>query len=239
MARKVVGILCSTSNKTDTTPARHYLNRAYVWALEQAGATPIILPVTSDLDIINSYLGIVDGILLSGGEDVEPQRYGAEPHPQLGKTDISRDETEIPLIKTALAQDMPLFAICRGIQALNVALGGTLYQDIPSELPSELHHLQSEVGFARNALTHKVTIEPNTRLRSIVGDSDMMTNSFHHQALQKIGNGLIVTAHSSDGIVEAVENPGCSFLVGVQFHPEDTTHDEKSRRLFEAFVGAL
>ncbi len=239
MARKVVGILCSTSLKTDTTPARHYLNRAYVSALENAGATPIILPVTSNLDIANSYLGIVDGILLSGGLDVEPSLYGAAPHPNLGELDTCRDETEMPLIKAALEQDMPLFAICRGLQALNVARGGTLYQDIPSELPSELHHLQSEVGFSRDALTHKVVIDANTRLRSIVGDSDMMTNSFHHQALQKIGDGLLVTAHSTDGIVEAVEDPNCNFLVGVQFHPEETTHDEKSRRLFEAFVGSL
>ena len=239
MARKVVGILCSTSNKTDTTPARHYLNRAYVWALEQAGATPIILPVTSELDIINSYLGVVDGILLSGGEDVEPLRYGAAPHSKLGKTDISRDDTEMPLIIAALAQDIPLFAICRGIQALNVALGGTLYQDIPSELPSDISHLQSEKGFARNVLTHKVVINSDTRLRSIVGDTEMMTNTFHHQALNKIGEGLIVTAVAEDGIIEAVENPDYKYLVGVQFHPEETTHDEKSRRLFEEFVGAL
>ena len=183
---------------------------------------------------------VLDGLLLSGGVDVAPERYGQEPHPKLGQVDYDRDALEMPLIAQALQQDMPIFAICRGIQSLNVAMGGTLYQDLPSEYPSELVHQQSLRKIPRNQFSHAIQIEPDSRLGSIAGADEMRTNSFHHQALRDVAKGLVVTAHAPDGVIEAAESPTHRYVVAVQFHPEETApNDEKSRRLFEAFVAAL
>lgn len=239
MGRKVVGITCGTMSKTEHGP-RQALNRRYVWAVEQAGGAPVILPVTTDRDVIARYLGVVDGLLLSGGVDIDPKEYGDDPHPKLGEMDTDRDTTELPLIADALAQDVPLFAICRGIQALNVAMGGTLYQDLPSEFPSDIHHAQNERQIPRSQFTHSVAIAPDSRLRTIVGADTMQTNSLHHQALKDIPAELVVTARAEDGVVEAAEVLSRRYVVAVQFHPEETApHDEKSRRLFEAFLAAL
>lgn len=236
---KIVGITCSTLPATENAVTRQSLNRTYVWAIEQAGGVPVILPVTREPDVIARYLGVIDGLLLSGGVDIAPERYGQTPHPCLGEVDADRDATELPLIQDALAQDVPIFAICRGVQALNVAMGGTLYQDLPAERPSDILHQQATRKMPRHEFSHSIAIA-DSRLRGIVGAGEMETNSFHHQALREVANGLVETAHASDGVIEAVESPAHRYVVGVQFHPEDTApRDERSRRLFEAFVAAL
>lgn len=240
MAQKIIGITCNTLPATEASGPRQTLNRAYVWGVERAGGVPIILPVTRDADVIARYLGVVDGLLLSGGVDVDPACYGQPAHPELGEVDHDRDATELPLIRAALDADMPIFAICRGIQTLNVALGGTLYQDLPSERPSAIGHAQNERKIARDVCTHSVAIEPHTRLAEIIGASEMQCNSFHHQALRDVAAPLIVTGLAPDGVIEAVESPRHRYVVGVQFHPEETARvDEASRRLFAAFVQAL
>jgi putative glutamine amidotransferase len=240
MGRKVVGITCGTQKASEKNGPRQSLNRAYVWAVERAGGVPVILPVTTEPAVISRYLGVVDGLLLSGGADVDPACYGQQAHPQLGEVDADRDVTELPLIAQAVAQDLPIFAICRGIQALNVALGGTLYQDLPSERPSEVHHQQRNQGIARDRFSHSIQIEPGSRLHEIVGADEMLCNSFHHQALKEVAPALVVTAYAPDGVIEAAEDPTKRYLVAVQFHPEETApHDAKSRRLFEAFVAVL
>lgn len=240
MGRKIVGITCSTLRQTEKAAPRQALNRSYARAVEQAGGVPVILPVTTEPEVIARYLGILDGLLLSGGVDIAPAQYGEEPHPQLGAVDPDRDATELPLARMALEQDMPLFAICRGIQTLNVALGGSLWQDLPAQRPSEIGHQQSERGMARHEFCHSIRIEPDTRLRAIIGAETMQTNSFHHQALRRVADGLVVTAFAEDGVIEAAEHPAYRYVLGVQFHPEDTApRDEKSRRLFESFVAAL
>lgn len=240
MGRKIVGITCGTRAATETENARQNLNRSYVWAVEQAGGVPIILPVTTEPEVIARYLGILDGLLLSGGVDVAPECYGQAPHPHLGEVDTDRDATELPLIRQALADEVPIFAICRGIQSLNIAMGGTLYQDLPAQFPSDIQHYQSKIGKARHEFNHDIRIEPNSRLRSIVGVETMPVNTFHHQALLDVAEGLTVTAHAPDGVIEAVEAGAHRYVVGVQFHPEDTApRDENSRRLFTAFVEAL
>ena len=240
MARKVVGITCSTSAANSEGGARQVLNRAYVRAVEMAGGVPVILPVTTEQDVIARYLGVMDGLLLSGGVDLAPGLYGQTPHPKLGAVDADRDTTEMPLIRLAVEQDVPLFAICRGIQSLNVALGGTLYQDLPSERPSKIVHQQRELNMARGEFSHTIRTEPGSLLRSIVGAEEMPTNSFHHQALRDVADGLLVTACAPDGVIEAAERPASRYLLAVQFHPEETApHDERSRRLFESFVAAL
>ncbi len=240
MSRKIVGILGSTREATEKSGPEQYLNRAYVWAVEQAGGVPIMLPVTREPDIISRYLGLVDGLLLSGGVDVAPACFGEEAHPQLGPVDDDRDTTELPLIRDAVAQDMPIFAICRGIQSLNVALGGTLYQDIPAQAPSEIHHQQSDIGVPRSQTSHSIRILPDNRLRSIVGQEEIRTNSFHHQSLKRVAEGLVVTAHAPDGIIEAAESQTHRYIVAVQWHPEETApNDLPSRQLFASFLAAL
>ena len=240
MPRKLIGITCSTQEAKENTTARQFLNRAYAWAVEQAGGVPVLLPATTVSGAAERYLDALDGLLLSGGVDLAPECYGETPHPALGEVDSDRDALEIPLIRAALAQDMPIFAICRGIQALNVALGGTLYQDLPAQHPTEIEHQQSRNRIPRTDFSHPIRIAAASRLREIVGAEEMQTNSFHHQALREVAPGLTVTAWAPDGVIEAVEGKAQRYLVAVQFHPEETApNDEKSRRLFEAFVAAL
>ena len=183
---------------------------------------------------------LFDGILLTGGADIEPARYNRSPHPALGETEPERDDTEFALIRNALRENLPIFAICRGIQALNVAMGGSLYQDLPSEIPSHIHHQQTTQKIPRNQPTHTILIEPDCLLRKIVGKSEIEVNSLHHQALEEVALGLVVSATAPDGVIEAVEAPGQRWVVGVQFHPEELApFYDSSRELFHAFVEAL
>ncbi len=240
MARKIIGITCATAPRQGLESARQTLNRPYAWAVEQAGGVPLFIPATSYTENANAYLSVLDGLLLSGGVDVSPSQYGEEDDPELGEVDPDRDSIELPLTRLALEQDMPLFAICRGVQILNIALCGTLYQDLPSQRGSWIQHQQRLAAIPRHCVTHTIHIEPDTRLHQIVGSTRMATNSFHHQALKQIGAGLCVTAHARDGIIEAVESPKHRYVLGVQFHPEETAAvDEKSRLLFEDFVRAV
>jgi len=240
MTRKIVGITCSSSASSPGENARQYLNTTYVKAILNAGGVPVIIPNIVDNELVESYISSIDGLMLSGGVDVDPKCFGEERHERLGIVDASRDSTELALLKRALAVDMPIFGICRGIQTLNVALGGTLYQDLPDQAPSSIHHQQTEVKIPRDQFSHSIRIEGGTRLKTIVGRDEMGANSMHHQALKSVAPGLVVTAHAEDGVIEAVEGPNHRFLIAVQFHPEETApHDKYSRRLFEAFVGAL
>lgn len=240
MARKLIGITCGVPEPAEKTPTRQQLNRAYTRAVEQAGGIPVILPVTSDAEAAKRYLGVIDGLLLSGGADIAPQRYGQTPHATVNDVEPDRDETELALARVALAQDMPVFAICRGIQTLNVALGGTLYQDLPSEFPSEIAHRQTDKGLTRDVFSHDMVIEPNSRLHDIVNALEIRINSLHHQAVRDVAAGFVVTGHAPDNVVEAMEMPSKRFVLAVQYHPEEIApHDAHSRQLFSAFVAAL
>jgi putative glutamine amidotransferase len=240
MTSKIVGITCSSGAGSPDENARQYLNTTYVKAILNAGGVPMIIPNVVDKELVESYLGTIDGLMLSGGVDVDPQYFGEDHHADLGTVDAARDSTELALLERALEQDMPIFGICRGIQSLNVALGGTLYQHLPDQAPSSIHHQQSDIKIPRSEFSHSIRIEGGSRLRSIVGKDEMQTNSFHHQAIKSVGAGLIVTARAADGIIETVEAPDHRYLVAVQFHPEETApHDEYSRGLFEAFIQAL
>lgn len=236
MAARVVGIT-STSTVDAGKPPQHILNRAYVTAVDRAGGLPLVLPSSEVEGAAERCLGIIDGLLLSGGADVNPALYGEPAHKELGRVDELRDGFEMPLIRAAVSQGLPIFAICRGIQALNVALGGALFQDLPAQRPSKIAHSQD---LPRCQFSHTVQPVRGTRLASIAGGPEMQVNSFHHQALRDVADGLQPTAYAPDGVIEAVEGTGSSYLVAVQFHPEETApHDEASRRLFEVFVRAL
>lgn len=220
---------------------RYVLPDAYVQAVAAAGGTPLILPLLPDR--VADDLQRVDGVLLSGGADVDPARYGdSDRHPATYGVDDERDAFELNLVLAALETDVPVLAICRGIQVLNVALGGTLIQDIPS-LPSggDIGHRQQEAGLTPEAIGHQVTLSPSWPLSSppSAAMNSLGVNSFHHQAIDRLGNRLEAVAVAPDGLVEAVVVPDHPFALGVQWHPELMYHRHSvHREPFRALVAA-
>ena len=209
----------------------------YEEAVRRAGGEVRILNYETDrpADVVNE----VNGILLPGGDDVLPSLYGAEAHATFDAAEAGRDAYELELARRAGDADVPLFAICRGIQVLNVARGGTLVQDIPSELPDAVPHQVSDTPFT---IAHDVWVSEGTLLHDLLReriDGDACpVNSRHHQAVQKVGSGLVVSATAPDGVIEAVEDPSKRFCVGVQWHPENFYRTGEFRALFEAFIAA-
>ena len=209
----------------------------YEEAVRRAGGDVRILNYETDrpADVVNE----VDGILLPGGDDVLPSLYGADAHPTFGAAEPGRDAYELELATRAGDADLPLFAICRGIQVLNVARGGTLVQDIPSELPDAIPHEVRDTPFT---IAHDVWVSEGTLLHTLLReriDGDACpVNSRHHQAVEKVGSGLVVSATAPDGVIEAVEDPSKRFCVGVQWHPENFYRTGEFRALFEAFITA-
>ena len=197
---------------------------AYVDAVEGAGGRAVLIPPT-EVGVAET-LAALDGVVFSGGADVDPSRYGADPHPETDTPQTRRDAGEMALLQAALERDMPVLAICRGFQLLNVARGGDLIQHLPEEIGHD-DHKQVPGAFA----VHPVEVKEGTRLASIVGESSEVT-SHHHQALGRLGKGLVETAWAVDGTLEAVEDPSQRFTVGVQWHPEAG----EDAALFEALV---
>jgi putative glutamine amidotransferase len=202
---------------------------AYVRALTRAGLVPVLVPPLVAPAAACALLDRVHGLVLTGGEDVAPARYGAAAHPRLGETDPDRDAVELALVAGAMRRRLPILAICRGLQILNVALGGTLYQDLPSERPGPLAH---DDGAGR----HAITIEPGSLLARALAATRALVNTRHHQAVRDLAPALRATAWAEDGVLEAAESrdPG-AWVLAVQWHPEDEPDD----RLFRGFAGAL
>lgn len=215
----------------------HYVNDEYIAAVLRAGATPIILPITKDSGVIDSMLELVDGIILSGGEDVDPIYYGEEPSFKLGEVDVLRDEFDFMLLKKAAAKNMKILGICRGMQVMNVVFGGSLYQDLSHADNSYIKHNQ---GHSRSVPTHSINIEKGTFINEIYG-SKTRVNSFHHQAVKDIADNYIVSSKACDGIVESIEHRDKNkFIVGVQWHPEMMSKNIKSSQLlFDEFVDRI
>jgi len=212
----------------DRSPARLALRLTYTQALQEAGAIAVVLPAHGFTDDIEPLLDRLDGLLFSGGPDLDPATYGQERHPELGPdVDRTSDEYELALLRAATARDVPLLAICRGMQALNVSRGGTLHQHLPDV--TELQHRQTQASFEP---AHAVTAVAGSPLHRLTGARRLAVNSFHHQAVDRLGPGLRVSARAPDGTVEAIEGPG--FALGVQWHAETLADG----RLFEALVGA-
>lgn len=209
---------------------------AYLAEVVAAGGVPVVLAPTPEPGAIARLAESIDGLLLTGGRDIDPQRYGERIWNATVQPEPDRDAFELPLVRLAVEADRPVLAICRGIQVLNVALGGTLYQDLPTQLPESLLHTQEE---DRDAVTHSVRMEPHSCLARLIGDAPLETNTFHHQAVKDVASSLQVTARSDDGVIEALEAPDRRFVCGVQWHPEDLAASyPRHRRLFEALVGA-
>jgi putative glutamine amidotransferase len=223
----------------DAERRRFTLGKNYVRSLIACGAVPVLLPTALDHAAWRDMYAQADGVLLSGGGDVEPGVFGEDRHPATDDINPERDDIEIALARWALEDDKPVFAICRGIQVVNVALGGSLIQDIPSQRGQSIEHRGSAIGAARDQVLHEVCIDPGTRIAGVFGQGNVGVNSFHHQAIKVLGDGLIITSRAPDGIIESVEAPGKRYYLGVQWHPEEMTEGRDDMlSLFQSFVDA-
>lgn len=213
------------------------LRPAYSRAVALGGGAPVVIPLGLNQDDLRGIYNRLDGLLFSGGGDIEPGQYNARPGPFTVSVNAERDKQEMCLVRWALDEEKPLLAICRGHQVLNVALGGDLYQDIRSEIDSRIRHDLSPAWFERTV--HHVDISPGSNLRRIIDADTLEVNSLHHQAIRSAGSGLSISALSGDGIVEAVELGGHRFALGVQWHPEALAESYPQHRdLFQALAAA-
>jgi len=224
---------------------RTFLNEPYIAAIQEAGGVPLVVTPAHSGPALRALFELLDGLVLTGGEDVAPERYGEEVLRPNVEVVPERDALEFALLEWALADDLPVLAICRGVQVLNVGLGGTLYQDLATDRPAPLGHDQNlgESPRPRTEPHHSVAVRPGSCLAEVLGLAEIEVNSLHHQGIKTLAGPLTPVAHAPDGLVEAVEpaDPArWTFLVGVQWHPEELCRGGHgpSRRLFERFVAA-
>jgi putative glutamine amidotransferase len=220
-------------------PDRVSLNTSYFEALQWAGAIPVLLPPRLDAPSLRTLLESLDGVMLTGGGDVDPALYGEQPHRETVGVAAARDRMELDVIHRTLDARKPLFAICRGMQMMNVALGGSLYQHVPDHFGDSVFHQQEAAGYNRDEPTHTVEVRGGSLLANLVGSGRLGVNSLHHQAVRVPGTHVIVTARAGDGVIEAIEAPALgSFVLGVQWHPEELMQTPAARALFQGFVAA-
>jgi putative glutamine amidotransferase len=241
--RPSIGIPTQTLQVIDGIPAglpdSWVMNQRYYRAVASVGGVPWMIPLlTDDEGALRCMFEQLDGIFIAGGIDIDPAVYGAPRHVLTGRADAARDRVEMLMTTWALEEGKPILGVCRGAQILNVVCGGTLYQDVAEELPAaDKHDYFPTEGFARDYLAHSIRIAPGSRLRAAFGATDALVNSMHHQAVRDLGRGLVATAHAPDGVIEAIEGTGDSFVVGVQWHPEMLVdQDAATHRLFSEFL---
>jgi putative glutamine amidotransferase len=218
-------------------PPRFGINQSYVRALAAAGCAPVLIPILDDDDRLRAVYERLDGIVFPGGADVAPEEYGEAPIDNLNVVEAPRDRTELTLARWAFADDLPVLGICRGQQVLNVALGGSLYQDLRHQGVTTVEHSDAD-GRARNALLHRVRLDPGSRLAQLIDETSMEVNSLHHQSVKDVASALRVTGTSEDGVIEAVESPDRRFWIAVQWHPEELDDLPWVQRLFTGFAHA-
>jgi len=224
--------------RLELSTERFYLARYYSEAVEAAGGAPVHISLIPQPEYISAVIDSLDGILLPGSDsDVDPLRYGAEPHQQLGSVVPVKDETDLLVLEETERRNLPLFAICFGMQILNVSRGGTLVQDIASQLPNAIKH---EQGPPRDRPSHTIKLGKDSLLAALAKERRAVVNSHHHQAIESVGENLQATAWASDGLIEAIEDTRPNrFAVGVQWHPElGWQKDQLSQKLFSEFVKA-
>ena len=232
----LIGITASRTASPSGLPQFSVIE-AYVRAVTQAGACPVLIPSGLSGNELDTILQRLDGVLFSGGGDIDPIYYGVEPHPKVGEVDPDRDRVELHLLHKVVQEAIPFLGICRGLQLVNVGLGGTLYADIGDQLPGAHNH-DFYPGWPRDHLAHAVQVAQGSRLAGILSLKLAEVNSLHHQAVCQLAPGLLPTAYSPDGLVEAVELPDHPFGLAVQWHPEWLTAHAPMQALFRAFVAA-
>ncbi|MEK3933687.1 gamma-glutamyl-gamma-aminobutyrate hydrolase family protein [Sporosarcina sp. FSL W7-1349] len=230
--KPVIGL---TSNMN--VDGKHEIDPEYMAAILLAGGLPFIIPADVEQEAEQA-ASLLDGLVLTGGKDIDPQCYGEEPHPKLGEVSPARDRMEIALVGQMKAADKPILGICRGIQLLNVAFGGDLFQDVEGQMDRPV--LQHAQRAPRSHPSHTVKLESGSVLEEIVGEPLLQVNSFHHQSVKRVAASLRISAFSNDGIVEAIEGREGNFLLGVQWHPERlaVAGDAPSLRIFNSFIQA-
>jgi putative glutamine amidotransferase len=231
MLKPFIGISCNQRRGS----GEMCLKTDYVAAIIKNGGLPVLIPVNQDEGLLSELLLVCQGLLLTGGGDIDPAFYGMEMLPQATlDVDRERDLFEIGLAKQALGSKMPILAICRGMQVLNVCLHGTLFQDLNLELPNSGVHQGNQVS---GPAFHQVFFKRNTHLRNLLGEQ-MLVNSYHHQAIKELGKGLIISGESPDGIAESIEGGKDTWMIGVQWHPERMKEEDSMQALFGEFIEA-
>ncbi len=234
--RPIIGITCSYENDKEDTPKKykHLIKEDYVNAIEDAGGIPILLPSTEREDIIFTYADMINGLLITGSDDMEPGFYNEREEADAGIKGIDPKRTifELKLYHKAVSREIPILGICGGHQLINVAGGGTLYQDILLQLPNSIQHSQDD-----SYPNHIIEIKHSTRLHKIIGVTSLEVNSNHHQSIKDLAGGFIVNATASDRIIEGIEGTNHRFIMGLQFHPENLYKEkEMFRRIFNEFI---
>ena len=218
------------------------MSQRYIRALTAAGALPWMIPLVGDEEeTLRGIYDAVDGVFLPGGADIDPAGYGEARHPRCDKSDPPRDRVELALAGWAMSEGKPVLGVCRGLQLVNLAAGGSLYQDLADQKPGAIKHdyFPFDGRHARTYLAHEVDITADSRLGEIFGEGPLKVNSMHHQGIRTLGNGLAVTAIAPDGLIEGIESTDGSYLVGVQWHPEALSDScPRTRRLFAGFIDA-
>lgn len=236
--RPIIGITTYRKQSRDTNRAMFGLMRDYVQAVTNGGGVPLLIPLGLAEEDLLQIVERLDGLVLPGGGDIEPEYYNGSPHVKLRGIDPDRDRVEIYVAQQATRLKKPFLAICRGHQILNVALGGTMWEDLASQYPDAINHDFYDQG-KRNDLPHSVNVFPDSRLATILGGGSIMVNSLHHQGVRNIAPELMVTAVAPDGLVEGLEVSGNPFGIGVQWHPENLIEDDPAMlALFESLVVA-
>lgn len=236
--KPLIGITCGTFRDHSWCPPIHGHRQTYVDSIVAAGGAPLLIPMVEDETVLRALYDRLDGVLLAGGCDIHPRYYGEEPTPELGVVDELRDRVELLLARWAAEDQKPILGICRGMQMLNVALGGSLYQDIGVHVAREIVHDQSFACEDWAHMVHEVRLADDSQVAQLLGAQPFPINSLHHQSLKKIAPKLRVVGWSPDGVVEAVEGHDHQFMIGVQCHPEalQGEADPRWRTLFRGFV---
>lgn len=235
--RPLIGIPCHSGFRAGTWRPIYCNNQSYVRAVETAGGVPLFIPILDDLSGLETILSRLDGLILPGGLDVQPHLYHEEAHPMLGDVDPVVDDLEMSLARWALQADLPILGVCRGMQLLNVVLGGTLYQDLESQYPGSIRHMYLDLP--RSQVVHRVYVKAGSQMEKVLGVREFWVNSLHHQAVKDTGKGVYISGRAEDGVAETLEVSGYRFVMGVQCHPEEIyTQQLACARLFSAFVEA-
>ncbi len=241
MKKPVIGITCyldydDPKRKYPFIFAFDYVKRQYHLAIQDAGGVPVILPNIEKLTLVDQYMRVLDGLLLAGGGDVHPSFFHERKKAKNLSIRIERDRFEIALAKKAVKKRLPILGICRGLQVVNIALGGTVFQDLSLRKEKTLNHKPEQI--IRFRTRHKVRIKEDSKLFSIIKKREMLVNTSHHQIIKDVAPGLSASARSEDGVIEALEGKGKEFLMSVQWHPEAMLQHVSSKLLFKAFVEA-